>query len=305
MEPAPATQSSVPPVPLWVSAGWLLLDMALVTTMQAIVKAEGETYPAIQLVFLRSLVGFISVAPLVWRHRHKLADLSNIRGHLARVAFNSAALTLNFAAFAALPLALVTAIGFTRPLMLLVMAAIMLGESVSRTRYAFTTIGFLGIIIMVRPDAIPWNMGLVAAFASVFFGSLAVIQTRRLAGENTVILMLFYTVGLTTLTSIPAAFVWVSIPWSAAQNIILIGVLAQVGQYCWLQAYQKQEARLLAPIGYLSILFSGFAGWLYFGEIPSLSLCVGAAIVVLTTVLATPTERRLEKRKQSVRPTGS
>jgi drug/metabolite transporter (DMT)-like permease len=305
MEPAPATQSSVPPVPLWISAGWLLLDMALVTTMQAIVKAEGETYPAIQLVFLRSLVGFISVAPLVWRHRHKLADLSNIRGHLARVAFNSAALTLNFAAFAALPLALVTAIGFTRPLMLLAMAAIMLGESVSRTRYVFTAIGFLGIIIMVRPDAIPWNMGLVAAFASVFFGSLAVVQTRRLAGENTVILMLFYTVGLTILTSIPAAFVWVPIPWSAAQNIILIGVLAQVGQYCWLQAYQKQEARLLAPIGYLSILFSGFAGWLYFGEIPSLSLCVGAAIVVLTTVLATPTERRLEKRKQSVRPTGS
>lgn len=299
MEPAPATRSSAPPVPLWISAGWLLLDMALVTTMQAIVKAEGETYPAIQLVFLRSLVGFISVAPLVWRHRHKLTDLSNIRGHLARVAFNSAALTLNFAAFAALPLALVTAIGFTRPLILLVMAAIMLGESVSRTRYVFTAFGFLGVIIMVQPDAIPWNMGLVAAFASVFFGSLAVVQTRRLAGENTVILMLFYTVGLTILTSIPATFVWVPIPWSAAPNIILIGVLAQVGQYCWLQAYQKQEARFLAPIGYLSILFSGFVGWLFFGEIPSLLLCIGAAIVVLTTMLATPTERWLKNRDRA------
>ncbi|WP_246776546.1 DMT family transporter [Microvirga sp. VF16] len=273
--------------------------MALVTTMQAIVKAEGETYPAIQLVFLRSLIGFISVAPLVWRHRRKLTDLSNIRGHLARVAFNSAALTLNFAAFAALPLALVTAIGFTRPLMLLVMAAIMLGESVSRTRYVFTALGFLGVIIMVQPDAIPWNMGLLAAFGSVFFGSLAVVQTRRLAGENTVILMLFYTVGLMILTSIPAAFVWVPIPWSAAPNIILIGALAQLGQYCWLQAYQKQEARLLAPIGYLSILFSGFAGWLYFGEIPSLSLGIGAAIVVLTTLLATSTERWLVNRKEA------
>ena len=94
------------PVPLWSSAGWLLLDMALVTVMQAIVKAEGETYPAIQLVFLRSLVGFVSVAPLVWRHRAKLTNLSNIRGHLTRVGFNSIALTLNFAAFAALPLAL-------------------------------------------------------------------------------------------------------------------------------------------------------------------------------------------------------
>ncbi|EIM27180.1 DMT family transporter [Microvirga lotononidis] len=299
MAAGPDSQSGAPPVPLWVSAGWLLLDMALVTTMQALVKAEGETYPAIQLVFLRSLVGFISVAPLVWRHRRKLADLSNIRGHLTRVAFNSAALTLNFAAFAALPLALVTAIGFTRPLLLLAMAAMMLGERVSGIRYAFTALGFVGVIIMVQPDAIPWNMGLVAAFGSVFFGTLAVVQTRRLAGENTVVLMLFYTVGLTLLTSIPAALAWVPIPWSEAPSIILVGVLAQLGQYCWLQAYQKQEARLLAPIGYLSILFSGFAGWLYFGEIPSLSLCIGAAIVVLTTVLATPAERWLKARNRA------
>ena len=51
-------------MPLWHSAGWLLVDMALVTTMQAIVKVQGETYPAVQLVFLRSLVGLLSVAPL-------------------------------------------------------------------------------------------------------------------------------------------------------------------------------------------------------------------------------------------------
>jgi S-adenosylmethionine uptake transporter len=299
MEPEPESRSSALPVPLWISAGWLLLDMALVTTMQAIVKAEGETYPAVQLVFLRSLVGFISVAPLVWRHRRKLTSLSNTRGHLVRVAFNSAALTLNFAAFAALPLALVTAIGFTRPLVLLVMAAIMLEERVSRTRFVFTALGFLGVIVMLQPDAIPWNMGILAAFGSVLFGSLAVVQTRRLAGESTVILMLFYTVGLTLLTSIPAAVVWVPIPWSEAPNIILVGVLAQLGQYCWLQAYQKQEARLLAPIGYLSILFSGFAGWLFFGEIPSVSLCIGAAIVVLTTVLGTPAERWLKNRNRA------
>jgi S-adenosylmethionine uptake transporter len=152
---------------------------------------------------------------------------------------------------------------------------------------------------MVQPDAIPWNMGLVAAFGSVLFGSLAVIQTRRLAGEDTVVLMLFYTVGLTLLTFIPATIVWVPIPWSEAPNIILVGVLAQLGQYCWLQAYQKQEARLLAPIGYLSILFSGFAGWLFFGEIPSLSLCVGAVIVVLTTMLAAPAERWQKNRSRA------
>jgi drug/metabolite transporter (DMT)-like permease len=297
MAAEPETDASPSQPSLWSSVGWLLLDMVLITTMQAIVRAEGQTYPAVQLVFLRSLVGFLSVSPLMWRHRAKLTNLSNIRGHLARVALNSAALTLNFAAFAALPLASVTAIGFTRPIVLMVMAALMLGERVSRIRFVFVALGFAGVIIMVRPDSIPWNLGVLAAFGSVFFGSLAIVQTRRLAGESTVVLMLFYTVGLTVLTMIPAALVWVPISWSEAPNIILVGVLAQMGQYCWLQAYQKQEARLLAPIGYFSIIFSGFAGWLYFGEVPSLSLCVGAGIVILTTILPAPTERWLRNRK--------
>jgi S-adenosylmethionine uptake transporter len=82
-------------------------------------------------------------------------------------------------------------------------------------------------------------MGLLAVFGSVFFGSLAVVQTRRLAGENTIILMLFYTVGLTLLTSIPAAVVWVPIPSSEAPNFVLVGVLAQLAQYCWLRIYQN------------------------------------------------------------------
>ncbi len=298
MSAEPVSNAAKNPVSLWTSTGWLLLDMSLVTIMQVIVKAEGATYPAVQLVFLRSLVGLVSVAPLVWRKRTALTNLSSIRGHLARVAFNSAALTFNFAAIAALPLTLVTAIGFTRPLVLLVMAAIMLGENVGKTRYIFTALGFIGVIIMVQPDAVPWNLGLVAAFGSVFFGSMAVVQTRRLAGDDTIVLMLFYTVGLTLLTSIPAAIVWVPIPWSEAPNIILIGLLAQLGQYCWLQAYQKQEARLLAPLGYLSIFFSGFAGWFFFGEVPSAVLGIGAVIVVLTTVLATPAERWLKNKER-------
>ncbi|MBM6594383.1 DMT family transporter [Microvirga pudoricolor] len=295
MAEAPETVAAEPSVPLWQSAGWLLMDMALVTTMQAIVKAEGATYPAVQLVFLRSLVGLVSVAPLAWRHRRELARLSHLRSHLIRVASNSAALTFSFAAFASLPLALVTAIGFTRPLLLLVLAAFLLGERVSRIRYTLTAVGFVGILVMVGPSSVPWNLGLAAAFASVLFGSIAVIQTRRLAGENTVMLMLFYTIGLAALTSVPAALVWVPIPWDRAPGILLVGILAQLGQYCWLQAYQKQEARLLAPIGYLSVVFSAFAGWLYFGEVPTLSLCIGGAIVILTTALASPLERWIGK----------
>jgi S-adenosylmethionine uptake transporter len=248
-------------------------------------------------VFLRSLVGLVSVLPLVWKHRREFAHLSNVRRQLIRVAFNSAALTFNFAAFATLPLALVTAIGFTRPLILLALAAVMLGEIVSRFRYLMAVLGFGGVLIMVRPDTIAWNTGLLAAFAAVLLGSVAIVQTRRLARENTTVMMLFYTVGLSAFTAIPAGIVWVPVPLEAAPSIVMVGVLAQLGQYCWLQAYQKQEARLLAPIGYLSILFSTAAGWLWFGEEPTASLLLGAGVVVSTTILANPAERWLQERR--------
>jgi len=137
----------------------------------------------------------------------------------------------------------------TLPLVLLALASFMLGESVSRVRYLMAALGFCGVLVMVRPDASAWNMGLATAFAAVLLGSVAIVQTRRLARENTTVMMLFYTVGLSAFTAIPAALVWAPVPLEAAPSIVLVGVLAQLGQYCWLQAYQKQEARLLAPIG--------------------------------------------------------
>lgn len=262
---------------------WLLADMVLVVAMMAAVKHAGGTYPAIQLVFLRSVVGLVLILPLAWRRRQVLLGTRRFGGHLVRVACNTLALTGNFAALTALPLAFVTAAGFTRPLVLLALAALLLGERVSRIRWIGTAIGFAGVLIMVRPDAVPWNLGLAGLAASILFGSLAVIQTRRLRNEDTVVLMIFYTVGLSLLTALPAALAWHPVAAADWPALLAIGVLAQLGQYCFLRAYQLAPARILAPLGYLSLVLATAVGYLVFGEVPGWQTLAGVAVILAAT----------------------
>lgn len=274
-----------------IGVAWLLSDMALVTIMTVLVKMSGANYPSVQIVFIRSLIGLLSVAPLAWRHRTALRNTRRWGRHSFRVFCNTLALNCNFAALTALPLALVNAIGFTRPLVTLALATFLLNERSGPWRWIGASIGFLGVLIMIGPSELPWNLGLLAALGTVAFGSLATVQTRALAGENTTVLMLFYTVGLTLFTSVPAALFWKPVAPPDWPVLIVIGVLAQAGQYCFLRAYQSSPASQLAPFSYLSIIAASAAGFFAFGEVPELTTILGIAIIISALVLTARLDR--------------
>ncbi|KFL29170.1 multidrug transporter [Devosia riboflavina] len=270
---------------------WLASDMILVTIMTVLVKLGGASYPAVQMVFIRSLIGLVSVLPLAWRHRRALRETNQWGRHAFRVLCNTLALNTNFAALTALPLALANAIGFMRPLVVLALATILLGERSGPWRWIGAAVGFLGVLVMVSPGEVTWNLGILAALGSVLFGSLATVQTRALAKENTTVLMVFYTVGLSVFTAVPAAFAWQPVAPTDWPLLLAIGVLAQIGQYCFLRAYQSTPANLLAPIGYLSIVLATAAGFLAFGEVPAPTTIIGTAIIIGALVLTTHLDR--------------
>jgi drug/metabolite transporter (DMT)-like permease len=281
-----------------IAVAWLLSDMVLVTIMTVLVKLGGASYPAVQMVFIRSLIGLVSVLPLAWRHRHALRQTRQWGRHSFRVLCNTLALNANFAALTALPLALVNAIGFMRPLVVLALAAFMLGERSGPWRWIGALIGFGGVLVMVGPSEISWNLGLLAALAMVVFGSLATVQTRALAGENTTVLMVFYTVGLTVFTALPALWAWQPVANSDWPLLLAIGVLAQIGQYCYLRAYQSSPANRLAPFHYLSIVLASLAGFLAFGEVPAPTTFAGIAIIIAALVITTRLDRRSQTKPE-------
>lgn len=265
---------------------WLMADMTLVVAMVSVVKAMGATYPAVQLVFLRCLVGLVLVAPLAWRERRALLATRRRGLHLVRVGCSAVALTGSFTAVTALPLAVVTSIGFTRPLIVVALAALLLGEAVGRRRWIATGLGFAGVLVMARPEAAGLSPGLAAAVAAAAFGSGAVIATRRLKGEPAVALMAFYTLALTAVTAVPAALVWHPVAAADLPALLAIGVLAQAGQYAFVRAHHLASAGVLAPLGYLHLVLAGLAGFVLFGERPSVAAVAGAGIIVAATILA-------------------
>lgn len=280
-----------------IGMAWLMGDMVLVTVMTVLVKLGGADYPAVQMVFIRSLVGLVSVLPLAWRHRQALRQTRHWGRHAFRVFCNTAALNANFAALTALPLALANAIGFMRPLVVLALATFMLGERSGPWRWVGAGIGFAGVLLMVAPGEVAWNAGILAALAAVAFGSLATVQTRALKSENTTTLMVFYTVGLTLFTAIPATIAWQPVAPSAWPLLLGIGGLAQIGQYCYLRAYQATPANVLAPLGYLSIVLASIAGYLAFGEIPAWTTLAGIVIILFALVLTARLDRRQSSRE--------
>lgn len=280
MSAAPETPGA-PPRDNLRGAAWLLADMALNIWALVIVKAMGADMPAVQIVFLRALVGLVLLAPLIWRAggwpRFGQPGL-----HAARVGFSTLALATSFHAVAHLPLALFTAVNFTRPLMLMAMAALVLRERISARQWLAGAVGLAGVAIAVRPDQFGGNAsGLLALLVTVVAGTAAVIVTRRMRAEPTLNLMVSYTAGLALLTAGPALLFWQPLTPQGWGAMLLVGLFAQTAQFCFLRAQFWGDAGVLAPLGYASLVLSVGMGLAVFGEVPTPGFWLGAALILL------------------------
>ena len=273
-----------------IGIAWLLTDMSLVTGVNVLVKLQGQHLPALQLVFLRALVGLVLVLPVVWARRAELGKMYAPLRNAGRVACNAAALSLTFIALTMLPLAVVNAVGFTRPLVAMLLAAALLGEHVARRQWVGIGTALCGVVLLAAPASGAFGpippAGLLAAGLAVVFGAVATIQTRALRHESTMVMMLFYTVGISLFTGGPALLVWEPLPTSAYLPVLCIGVLAQIAQVCFLQAYRAARASVLAPVSYTSLLLATLAGWLVFDEIPGPNFAVGGGLVIAGALLS-------------------
>jgi drug/metabolite transporter (DMT)-like permease len=265
-------------------AAWLLADMSLNIWALAIVKTMGLGLPAVQIVFLRALTGLVLLLPFLVRNRSGL-HLRQPWLHGLRVALSTLTLTTSFFAVAHVPLALFTAVNFTRPLLLMGMAAALLHERIRPRQWLAGVVGLAGVLVAIRPSDLAASAGLLALIATVITGTGAVIVTRQMRTETPLMMMLVYTGGLAALSAGPALWVWqpVGAGWPL---LLLVGVFAQAAQYCFLRAQYWGDAGVLGPLGYASLVLSAGVGWFVFHEAPTLELALGAVLIIAATVFA-------------------
>lgn len=263
-----------------VGGAWLIADMSLNIWALSIVKWLDAGYPASQVVFVRAAIGFVLIFPMIWVQRSEFAKVEHLRIHILRVALSVITLTASFFAISRVPLALFTAINFTRPIVTMVMAALVLNETIGRRRWLAAGVALFGVVLAANPRDVPWSLGLAALILVVFTGSAAIIATRRLRSAPPIVLMTFYTLGL-AICSAPLAFAtWVAIEPGHALALLGVGAFAQGAQLCFLKAHYHGEAGFLSVLGYTSLVLSVGVGFVIFGEEPSLRFALGALLVI-------------------------
>ena len=276
---------------------WLITDIIFLLSMTVLAKLMGAVYPVVQIVFIRAVVGLMVVLPFALARRSDVRMPADMRMQAVRIASNAVSNTCFFAALQSLPLTTMTTISYTRPFVLLACAAAFLGETVGARRWVWTVVAFGGVLLAVRPEETGSAWGLGAAIAAVIFGQISVMAVRQMHEESPLTLMLWHNMGMIAIMGPLTLYFGAPFQLQHALWLIAIGVLGQTGQFCFLMAHRLARASVLAPLGYVNILFAVVAGYAVFNEVPSPLMIAGAGIVLVATLFANISLTSLLRRR--------
>ena len=290
------------PVPTNVMRGIFLMMSAVTvfTVMSAFIKAAGRV-PAGEAMFFRSIMAMPII--LVWlvTHGGVLAGIKteSVRNHAVRGIVGSCAMGLGFAGLKFLPLPEVTAIRFVTPIVMVVLAAMILGERFRFVRIAAVLLGFVGVVIIVAPRlsvglGTDEALGVGLTLGSACLAALAQVFVRGMSGsESTTAIVFWFSATSTLLSLVTLPFGWV---WPTGYELTLLcsaGVVGGIGQILLTASYRFAEAGVLAPFTYISMLWSVLIGYIWFEEVPTFSMLIGAMFVIAAGVIIVLRERAL------------
>ena len=271
--------------------------------MASLIKAAHV--PAGEAVFFRSLFAIpVIVGWLALRGELRTGfRTANPMGHVWRGLVGTTAMGMGFAGLTYLPLPEVTAIGYASPLMVVILAAMFLGEEVRAFRIASVVLGMIGVMIVLSPRLTITSgatVGQTEAFGAVIvlcgamFAALAQVFVRKLIlTEKTATIVFYFSTTSTLLSLATIPFGWVWPDRAQAALLITAGLLGGMGQILMTASYREADASLIAPFDYASMLFALIIGYVVFDEVPTMTMLGGAALIITAGILIIWRERRL------------
>ena len=272
----------------------MLGNAALHGAMAYIVRRIGDSLPIVEIIFLRGVIVAATIVPLAlwcgaWRTQR--FDL-----HLARGAGTFIGMSCFYWSYAHLPLGEATALMFTMPLFLILLARIFMNELVGWRRAAATVVGFLGVIAVVKPGFAEFRLGLLVPLLMGFTDAVTVTVIKRLTRTDRLLTIMFYMSVVTLAISLlPAYYAWVE---PSGEVLVLVGaiaVLTMLTQSCYVSAFRVGDMTAVAPINYVQIPLMGMIGYLAFAELPDIWAGIGAAVIVASTLYIGHREARLRR----------
>lgn len=288
----PATTTSAP-LPQAIAnrraVGWMMLSMTCFISMTIAARQMNNYHDTFEIMAVRSAIGVILVL-LAAKASGRLGEIrmQRLGGHFFRNAVHFTGQNLWFWAMMMIPLAQLFALEFTSPIWVILLSPFFLGEKLNPTRIFAAILGFIGVLIVARPDFSHIDLGVVAAAASAIFFATTNIATKRLTRDETIVSIMFWLTLMQFSFGAILAFAdghvtwptWQTMPWLCV--IALCGVVAHMSLT---NALRLAPASFVMPFDFLRLPLIAVLAWALYGESLEAILFAGAALIIVANLI--------------------
>jgi drug/metabolite transporter (DMT)-like permease len=286
------------------AVGWMVLASLAFAGMWGVIKYASQTlgYHPFMIVVSRNFFGLIACVPMIVSVGPALFTTSRLSVHVRRATSGVIATFATFYAISHAPLATAMSINYAVPLIATVGAVLFLGEQIRLRRVMALTVGFIGVLIVLRPGQIPMTPGILAALVSAVATAFSVLAIKQLSTTDDPRAVAIFSFVLMLVPSILIALPFWQWPhWKDVPVLAVIGFLAVVGQLSVSRSYRLADVTALLPFDF--IRFGGviLIGWLYFQERMDLFTILGGMTIFLSTIYLAHRERIAARRAMPAR----
>lgn len=279
--------------------GWMVLSGMCFTGVMASVRHVGPDLPSAVSATVRYAMGIVFLAPLLMRAGFRFPTGKLLFLHIVRGTFHGLGVLLWFYAMARIPMAEVTAIGYTTPIFMTIGAVLMFGEQIQLRRIGAVMAGLAGVYLILRPGFETLSSGQLAQLASTPLFAIVMLMVKRLTQVDrpAMIIIMLNFVCLAVLAPVAAAN-WqtpsaMQVAWLAAAT-----VGATAGHYCLTRSYGIADITVVQPVTFLQLVWTSAFGFLLFAETPSVWVFAGGGLILAASTYIAHRERKLARAEE-------
>ena len=274
----------------------IIISIIFGNLMGTFIKLAQEELNVFTTGFLRFFFGFLIITPYILKTKFEVFSTKNLKIHILRSALNLPAMLLGFAALAMLPLEKMTAIHFIVPIIVTILAVIFLKEKIYLYRSIALVMGFLGMLIILRPGIIDISIGIYMALISSLIWSVVIILTKKVSKDDSAITILSHQYVYMSLFSFPLVIYFWDQP--SLKTIIFILCAAMSGTILHIalnHAYKLVDVTMTQPYSFLGLVVSSIIGYFVFSDKPDFYTWLGASVIFCGVLLISYRELQLNK----------
>ena len=274
-----------------------LIGSFFAVLMEALIRAAQYDSNVYTIGFFRFFFGLLIIFPYLVKNKFNTYKTRNLKFYLLRGFFNLPMMIFGFGALVYVPFEQFKAMNFLSPIIVVLLSFIIFREKIFYFRILALIIGFIGMLIIIRPGIIEFNIGTLMILISLTFWSFIIILSKFVSKDDSPITMVTYQYTIMTILALPlAVFFWQEPSLISLFYVFIAAISGTILHLCLAQSYKYAELSVTQPIWFSGLIFGSVFGYFAFNETPDIWTWVGGIVVFSSVLVITYNERNKDKK---------